>query len=372
MKIEAVDFFYLSMPEVWTSATAARMRCWCGSRPADHVGWGECEAAPLPSIASLVCPMSHSACKPVQDSVLGAKLRFSGGYPQDRRCGARQQSRSASGRPHAVRHRHGAVGLARQEARRAGLEAVGMARGVCKDALLFGAVRRYAGRDTWRRRWPRARRAFVPPSSAGGRSAMVRCRRTRTKSPRRARAWGRTASCWWMPAPSGTDVGRRAKARLTETGARHLAGGTVCFGALDEYRALSLEAGGRARRRRGLPQRPHGPPHDRLRRLQYVQIDAGRIGGITAAKQVADYANARASRTSITPSLLISHSRLRCSLMSDSKNRCDLRISGRAESPRAGDHPRASAARRQRAGARAGRTGIGDGGRSGGAEVLIW
>ena len=40
----------------------------------DHVGWGECEAAPLVSIASLVCPMSHSACKPVQASVLGQSL----------------------------------------------------------------------------------------------------------------------------------------------------------------------------------------------------------------------------------------------------------------------------------------------------------
>jgi L-alanine-DL-glutamate epimerase-like enolase superfamily enzyme len=39
-----------------------------------HVGWGECEASPLVSIASLVCPMSHGACKPVRDSVLGQTL----------------------------------------------------------------------------------------------------------------------------------------------------------------------------------------------------------------------------------------------------------------------------------------------------------
>jgi L-alanine-DL-glutamate epimerase-like enolase superfamily enzyme len=39
-----------------------------------HVGWGECEASPLVSIASLICPMSHSACKPVRDSVLGQRL----------------------------------------------------------------------------------------------------------------------------------------------------------------------------------------------------------------------------------------------------------------------------------------------------------
>ena len=39
-----------------------------------HVGWGECEAAPLPSIAAFVCPMSHGACRPVSASVLGEAL----------------------------------------------------------------------------------------------------------------------------------------------------------------------------------------------------------------------------------------------------------------------------------------------------------
>jgi L-alanine-DL-glutamate epimerase-like enolase superfamily enzyme len=37
-------------------------------------GWGECEAAPLVSIASWICPMSHSACHPVIDSVVGQVL----------------------------------------------------------------------------------------------------------------------------------------------------------------------------------------------------------------------------------------------------------------------------------------------------------
>lgn len=39
-----------------------------------HVGWGECEAAPLVSIASWACPMSHSACKPLEASVIGQRL----------------------------------------------------------------------------------------------------------------------------------------------------------------------------------------------------------------------------------------------------------------------------------------------------------
>lgn len=71
MKIESIDFFYLSMPEVLNigdgSQDALLVRVQAGS----YTGWGECEAAPLPSIAGLICPMSHSACKPVQASVLG-------------------------------------------------------------------------------------------------------------------------------------------------------------------------------------------------------------------------------------------------------------------------------------------------------------
>jgi L-alanine-DL-glutamate epimerase-like enolase superfamily enzyme len=71
MKIEAVDFFYLAMPKI----------CDIGDGSQDVLlvrvtadngleGWGECEAAPLVSIAAWCCPMSHSACKPVKYSVL--------------------------------------------------------------------------------------------------------------------------------------------------------------------------------------------------------------------------------------------------------------------------------------------------------------
>jgi len=73
-KIESVDFFYLSMPEVTTegdgSQDALLVRVAAGGR----VGWGECEASPLVSIAAFVCPMSHGACRPVGASVLGRRL----------------------------------------------------------------------------------------------------------------------------------------------------------------------------------------------------------------------------------------------------------------------------------------------------------
>ncbi len=74
MKIDAVDFFYFSMPEVTTAADGSQDALVVRVAAGGHVGWGECEAAPLPSIAAFVCPMSHGACQPVSASVLGAPL----------------------------------------------------------------------------------------------------------------------------------------------------------------------------------------------------------------------------------------------------------------------------------------------------------
>lgn len=74
MRIEAVDFFYLSMPEILDIGDGSQDLLLVRLQAGPHVGWGECEASPLVSIASLVCPMSHSACKPVRDSVLGQTL----------------------------------------------------------------------------------------------------------------------------------------------------------------------------------------------------------------------------------------------------------------------------------------------------------
>ena len=74
MKIEAVDFFYLSMPEVTTAADGSQDALLVRVRAGGLTGWGECEASPLVSIAAFVCPMSHGACRPVAASVLGASL----------------------------------------------------------------------------------------------------------------------------------------------------------------------------------------------------------------------------------------------------------------------------------------------------------
>jgi L-alanine-DL-glutamate epimerase-like enolase superfamily enzyme len=116
MRIEAVDFFYLSMPEVLDVGDGSQDALLVRVVADGHVGWGECEAAPLVSIASFVCPMSHSACKPVRDSVLG--------------------------RAHAVGDRHRAVGSAGPRAGRAGAPSAGRCVGDAEAAVCVAAVRR--------------------------------------------------------------------------------------------------------------------------------------------------------------------------------------------------------------------------------------
>ncbi len=74
MKIESVDFFYLAMPEVTTAGDGSQDALLVRVEAGGQVGWGECEASPLVSIAAFVCPMSHGACRPVSASVLNQSV----------------------------------------------------------------------------------------------------------------------------------------------------------------------------------------------------------------------------------------------------------------------------------------------------------
>lgn len=77
MKIESVDFFYLSMPQILDIGDGSQDAVLVRVRAGGLEGWGECEASPLPTIAAYVCPMSHSACKPLKVSVEGMDLNTS-------------------------------------------------------------------------------------------------------------------------------------------------------------------------------------------------------------------------------------------------------------------------------------------------------
>lgn len=62
------------MPEVTTEGDGSQDALLVRVSAGGFVGWGECEASPLVSIAAFVCPMSHGACRPVAASVLGQNL----------------------------------------------------------------------------------------------------------------------------------------------------------------------------------------------------------------------------------------------------------------------------------------------------------
>lgn len=71
MKIESVDLFYLAMPAISDAPDGSQDALVVRVEGGGYRGWGECEASPLTSIASYVCPKSHGACQPVRASVLG-------------------------------------------------------------------------------------------------------------------------------------------------------------------------------------------------------------------------------------------------------------------------------------------------------------
>lgn len=72
MRIDSVEFFYAAMPEVTLEADGSQDALLVRVTGDDgSVGWGECEASPLTSIAAFVTPRSHGVCQPVSASVLG-------------------------------------------------------------------------------------------------------------------------------------------------------------------------------------------------------------------------------------------------------------------------------------------------------------
>lgn len=295
MKIEAVDFFYLSMPEVLDIGDGSQDLLLVRLQAGPHVGWGECEASPLVSIASLVAPMSHSACKPVRDSVLG-------------------------------QHLDSVADIAR----------IGDA--VRENSLdLLQADHTLSGIDI--AMWDVLGKRFQVPAYA-----LLGCDRVHPKTPyasvlfgdtpeqtlikaRNARAAGfRAAKFGWGPFGAGSieaDADQVAAARegLGADGILLIDAGTVwkddverarqrlptlkefgatwleepfLSGALESYRALAAEAapvklaGG------------EGSHNVHMARhlidyadIGYIQIDAGRIGGITPAREVARYAARR-------------------------------------------------------------------------------
>ena len=295
MRIDSIDFFYVSMPEILDIGDGSQDALLVRVRAGDYEGWGECEAAPLVSIASLVCPMSHSACKPVQASVVGQSL--------DSVADIRRINNLV---------RTNSLDLLQADHTLSGI-----------DIALWDLLGRRFNEPVWKLLGYHQSCSKTPYASVlFGDTAELTYRKAKE-----IRANGFLAAKFgWGPFGAGSvqaDVDQLQAARegLGEDGILLVDAGTVwrsnleaarsrldalratratwleepfVSSALAEYRALSKEsapigmAGGEGCHNYYMAK--HMLDHAGLK---YVQIDAGRIGGITTAKDVADYAVAK-------------------------------------------------------------------------------
>lgn len=295
MKIDALDYFYLSMPEILDIGDGSQDTLLVRLEAGGHVGWGECEASPLVTLAAMVCPKSHGACWPVQDSVLGQRLES---VEDIARIGDRVRANSLD----MLQADHALSGI---------------------DIAMWDALAR--ARDV-----PVYQLLGIPRATPKTPYASVLFGDTpqeTLRKARRIRSQGyRAAKFGWGPFGKGTPEQDEAQVRaaregLGQEGILLIDAGTVWVddiararqvlpalnacratwleepfvsGALAAYRALADQAG--AVQLAG----GEGAHTFHLARhmidyagIGYVQIDAGRIGGITEAKRVADYAQAK-------------------------------------------------------------------------------
>lgn len=295
MTIEAVDFFYLSMPVVTDAGDGSQDALVVRVAADGVIGWGECEASPLVSIAAYVTPMSHGACKPVRDVVLGQGI-------DDASDIARIAAAVELECMDLLQAAHTFSGI-----EMALWDLLGRKRAAPVHALL-GYKHAYP-------KLPYASQLFgdTPDQTHAG------CRAAYDRG-------FRAVKCGWGPFGRGTladdrdqlqaareglgrdgtlliDAGQifredvdAAAARITmleEVGATWFEE-PFLGGAYDAYAALAAQsrtiriAGGEASHNFNMARQliDYG-------KIAYVQIDCGRIGGIGPAKRVADYASAR-------------------------------------------------------------------------------
>ena len=75
MKIIAVDPFYLKMPQITDAADGTQDTLIVRIQTDEGItGWGECDASPLVSLAAYCCPMSHGNIINIRESLIGEML----------------------------------------------------------------------------------------------------------------------------------------------------------------------------------------------------------------------------------------------------------------------------------------------------------
>ena len=294
MRIDAVDFFYLSMPEVTLEGDGSQDALLVRVASGGHVGWGECEASPLASIAAAVCPRSHGACQPVLDSVLGQTLDDVADIGRIAKLVGRNS-----------------LDLLQADHTWSGIE-----------IALWDLMGKRLGEPVYRLLgWPKAFPKLPYASLLFGDTPEITLAKGRAMRTRNFRAvkygWGpfgqstaaadrdQLAAAREGLGPDGillVDAGaiwvddleaaRQRLAALAEFRAHWLEEPFVS-GALDAYKTLSREsrvrlAAGEGSHNTFMAQHliDHGG-------VGFIQIDTGRIGGIGPAKEIADYAAAR-------------------------------------------------------------------------------
>jgi L-alanine-DL-glutamate epimerase-like enolase superfamily enzyme len=298
MKIESVDFFYLSLPVVRDIGDGSQDALLVRVRAGAYTGWGECEASPLVSIASWNCPMSHSACKPVSTSVLGQRLES----PEDiQRINALVRTKSfdllqadhtLSGIDIALwdllgkklsepvyrllgyKRAHAKIAYASQlfgddpqttlqkarQVAHAGFKAAKFGWGpyghgdVQLDADHVLAARDGLGPD---------RMLLVDAGTVWGDDVLIASKRLPAL---------RAAQALWLEEPFVSGALESYKKLAAQAGPLKLAGGEGCHNFHQAKNMIDYAA------------------------LGYIQIDTGRIGGITTAKAVAEYADSKSAQ----------------------------------------------------------------------------
>ncbi len=295
MKIDSVDFYYLAMPDVLDIGDGSQDALLVRVAAGDSVGWGECEASPLVSIASLVCPMSHSACKPVQASVLGQSInsvddiRAIGNLVRANSLDLLQADHTLSGIDIAL------WDLLGRQLEEPVWRLLGYQECFPKTpyaSVLFGD----SAEETFRKATAISRKGFRAAKFGWGPFGLATIADDEAQLHAAREGLGPEgillvdAGTVWN---TDVDAARARLRMLKEVKAAWLEEPFVS-GALSEYRALSMEsppvglAGGEG------CHNLHMAKHMiDLAGLKYVQIDAGRIGGITVAKDVAEYADAK-------------------------------------------------------------------------------
>jgi L-alanine-DL-glutamate epimerase-like enolase superfamily enzyme len=295
MKIESVDLYYLSMPVVRDIADGSQDALLVRVCGGGLTGWGESEASPLVSIANWCCPMSHAACRPVRDAVLGQTLDS----PQDI-LRINNSARSLG------------LDIAQTDHTLSGI-----------DIALWDLLGKARGEPVYKLLgYPRA----FPKTPYASRLFGDSPQQTLEKAKQSLAQGYRAAKFGWGPYGRGqveTDRDHVMAARegLGKDAVLLIDAGTIWYddveraalrlaaleeaqatwleepfvgGALDAYRSLASRcrtvklAGGEGAH--NFFQARHLIDHGGV---AFIQIDTGRIGGITDAKQVADYACAR-------------------------------------------------------------------------------